>query len=169
MRTVELLPDGATEARVRRVWARLAELGMPSLAGHRHATNRPHLTLTTASEWAWDVRPALTEALSLLPLPLRLEGTLRFEGRTSVLAWGVVPDAGLVALQRQVWELLPEAGNPLFEPENWVPHLSLGRTRSGPGSWPPELLPSELSEPWEGRFAAARSYDSESRTVERLI
>lgn len=169
MRTVELLPDEATEARVRRVWARLAELGMPSLAGHRHATNRPHLTLTTTSELPWDVRPALTEPLSALPLPLRLEGTLRFEGRTSVLAWRVVPDAGLTALHRRVWELLPEAGNPLFEPENWVPHLSLGRTRSGPASWPAELLPTELSDPWEGGFTAARSYDTESRTVERLI
>ncbi|WP_208754092.1 2'-5' RNA ligase family protein [Streptomyces bauhiniae] len=168
MRTVELLPDEATEARVRWVWGRLSEAGMPSLAGHRHTTNRPHLTLTTASELPWDVRPALAGALSVLPLPLRLEGTLRFEGRTSVLAWRVVTDAGLTALQRRVWELLPGAGNPVFEPENWVPHLSLGRTRSGPDPWPAELLPAELSEPWEGRFTAARSYDTESRTVERL-
>ncbi|MEU6384149.1 2'-5' RNA ligase family protein [Streptomyces bauhiniae] len=168
MRTVELLPDEATEARVRRVWGRLAELGMPSLAGHRHPTNRPHLTLTTASELPWDARPSLAAVLSALPLPLRLAGTLRFEGRTSVLAWGVVPDAGLAALQRQVWELLPGAGNPLFEPENWVPHLSLGRTRSGPDAWPTPLLPAELSEPWEGAFVSARSYDSELRTVERL-
>ncbi|MFD4787145.1 2'-5' RNA ligase family protein [Streptomyces sp. NPDC058459] len=168
MRTLELLPDEATEARVRRVWARLAELGMPSLAGHRHATNRPHLTLTTTPELPWDVRPSLAEALSVLPLPLRLEGTLRFEGRTSVLAWRVAPDAGPAALQRRLWELLPGAGNPLFEPERWVPHISLGRTRSGAGSWPAELLPAELSEPWEGTFTAARSYDTESRTVERL-
>ncbi|MFD6026537.1 2'-5' RNA ligase family protein [Streptomyces griseoluteus] len=168
MRTVELLPDEATEARVRRVWRRLAETGMPSLAAHRHATNRPHLTLTTAPELPWDVRPALAEAFSTLPLPLRLEGTLRFEGRTSVLAWRVAAEAGLATLQRRVGELLPGAGNPLFEPENWVPHLSLGRTRTGPDSWPAELLPAELSEPWEGRFTAARSYDTESRTVERL-
>ncbi|MFJ6845086.1 2'-5' RNA ligase family protein [Streptomyces griseoluteus] len=168
MRTVELLPDEVTEARVRRVWGRLAELGMPSLAGHAHATNRPHLTLTTASELPWDVRPALTQVLSALPLPLRLAGTLRFEGRTSVLAWRVVADAGLAALQRRVWELLPGAGNPLFAPTSWAPHLSLGRTRSGPNSWPAALLPAELSAPWEGRFTAARSYDTGSRTVERL-
>ncbi|MGW1130486.1 2'-5' RNA ligase family protein [Streptomyces griseoluteus] len=168
MRTVELLPDEATEARVRRVWRRLAETGMPSLAAHRHATNRPHLTLTTAPELPWDVRPALAEAFSTLPLPLRLEGTLRFEGRTSVLAWRVAAEAGLATLQRRVGELLPGPGNPLFEPENWVPHLSLGRTRTGPDSWAAELLPAELSEPWEGRFTAARSYDTESRTVERL-
>ncbi|MFJ4033431.1 MULTISPECIES: 2'-5' RNA ligase family protein [Streptomyces] len=168
MRTVELLPDEATEARVRRVWGRLAETGMPSLAAHRHATNRPHLTLTTASELPWDVRPALAGALSVLPLPLRLEGTLRFEGRTSVLAWRVVAETELATLQRRVWELLPGAGNPLFEPANWVPHLSLGRSRSGPDSWPAELLPAELSEPWEGRFATARSYDTGSRAVEPL-
>ncbi|MFF7384809.1 2'-5' RNA ligase family protein [Streptomyces griseoluteus] len=168
MRTVELLPDEVTEARVRRVWGRLAELGMPSMAGHAHATNRPHLTLTTASELPWDMRPALTQALSALPLPLRLAGTLRFEGRTSVLAWRVVADAGVAALQRRVWELLPGAGNPLFAPTSWAPHLSLGRTRSGPDSWPAALLPAELSAPWEGRFTAARSYDTGSRTVERL-
>ncbi|MGW3111345.1 2'-5' RNA ligase family protein [Streptomyces sp. NPDC001091] len=168
MRTVELLPDEATEARVRRVWERLAQAGMPSLAGHRHPTNRPHLTLTTASELPWDARPALSSALSVLPLPLRLEHTLRFDGRTSVLAWRVVRDAGLAALQRQVRELLPDAGNPLFEPDDWVPHLTLGRTRCQADPWPPELLPAELSEPWEGAFTRARSYDTEGRTVERL-
>ncbi|MFK4111347.1 2'-5' RNA ligase family protein [Streptomyces sp. NPDC002176] len=168
MRTVELLPDEATEARVRRVWAWLAEAGLPSLAGHRHPTNRPHLTLTTASELPWDARPTLTAALSVLPLPLRLEHTLRFEGRTSVLAWRVAPDAALAALQRRVWELLPGAGNPLFEPDDWVPHLTLGRTRSSTDPWPADLLPTELSEPWEGTFTAARSYDSEARTVECL-
>ncbi|MFF7967829.1 2'-5' RNA ligase family protein [Streptomyces sp. NPDC007903] len=168
MRTVELLPDGATEAWVRRVWGRLAEVGMPSLAGHRHSTNRPHLTLTTAFELRWDERPALAAALSVLPLPLRLEGTLRFEGRMSVLAWRVVPDARLAALQRQIWELLSGGGNPLFEPGDWAPHLTLGRSRSTADPWPVELLPVELSEPWEGTFTAARSYDTELRTVERL-
>lgn len=165
---MELLPDETTEARVRRVWRRLAEAGMPSLAGHRHPTNRPHLTVTTASEVPWGARSALAGALTALPLPLRLEGTLRFEGRTSVLAWRVVAGAGLAALQREVWALLPGGGNPLFEPDRWVPHVTLGRSRSGSGSWPAELLPAELFEPWEGMFAAARSYDTELRTVERL-
>ncbi|MER8032079.1 2'-5' RNA ligase family protein [Streptomyces bauhiniae] len=165
MRTVELLLDDASEARVRGVWGRLAEAGMPCLAGHRHPTNRPHLTLTTASELPWE---AVALALSVLPLPLRLEGTLRFEGRTSVLAWRVVPEAGLAALQRRVWEVASGGGNPLFEPANWVPHLTLGRDRSGTGSWPAELLPGELAEPWEGTFTEARSYDTELRTVERL-
>ncbi|MEU6814136.1 2'-5' RNA ligase family protein [Streptomyces sp. NPDC046860] len=168
MRTVELLPDEATEARVRRVWARLAAAGLPSMAGHRHPTNRPHLTLATASDLPWDARTGLAEALSVLPVPLRLEHTVRFAGRTSVLAWRVVPDAALSALQRQVWELVGGGDNPLLEPDEWVPHLTLGRTRSKGDPWPAELLPVELSEPWEGAFTAARSYDTGTRSVERL-
>ncbi|MEU6402484.1 2'-5' RNA ligase family protein [Streptomyces sp. NPDC046985] len=172
MHTVELLPDPATEARVRQVWRRLARTGLPSLAAHRHATNRPHLTLATTSGLPPAVRRELAVALSVLPLPLRLDGTIRFTGRTEALAWRVVPDAALASLHRRVWEALvalgAEDGNPLHEPGTWVPHLTLGRTRSGAADWPDELLPADLSEPYDGAFTAARSYDSVTRTVEPL-
>ncbi|MEU0335757.1 2'-5' RNA ligase family protein [Streptomyces sp. NPDC006193] len=172
MRTVELLPDPVTEARVRRVWQELAAAGLPSLAGHRHPTNRPHLTLATADgppRAAWRELPAV---LAVLPLPLRLEGAIRFSGRTRVLAWRVVPDAELAALHRRVGELLhghgTGSGGPPPAPGFWSPHITLGRTRSDRARWPDGLLPAELSEPWEGAFTAARSYDTATRTVEPL-
>ncbi|MFF8866238.1 2'-5' RNA ligase family protein [Streptomyces sp. NPDC015139] len=172
MHTVELLADSATEERVRHVWQRLAAAGLPSLADHRHPTNRPHLTLATSPELPWVLRRELCTVLTALPLPLSLRGVIRFSGRVKVLAWRVVPDAALAALQREVWEVLAGSGsgvgNPLHEPGTWVPHISLARARSGAVPWPDELLPAELSQQWDGTFDAARSYDSTARTVEPL-
>ncbi|MFI0240602.1 2'-5' RNA ligase family protein [Streptomyces sp. NPDC016845] len=178
MHTVELLVDRVTEQRVVGVWRALAATGLPSQAGHHHPTNRPHLTLATSAELPPGGWRALARTLSALPVPLRLEGVLRFDGRTRVLAWRVVPGAELTAIHRQVWEQLHTDGegksdgganrNPLHAPGSWTPHLTLGRSRSAAACWPDELLPVELAEPWEGNFTQARSYDSVRRTVELL-
>ncbi|GAA2345819.1 2'-5' RNA ligase family protein [Streptomyces kunmingensis] len=172
MHTVELLVDHVTEERVAGVWRALAAAGLPSQASHGHPTNRPHLTLATSAEPPPGGWRALAPALSALPVPLRLEGVVRFGGRTRVLAWRVVPGAELTAVHRQVWELLHTDGdahrNPLHAPGNWAPHLTLGRSRSTAACWPDELLPAQLSEPWEGTFTQARSYDTVRRTVELL-
>ncbi|MFI7388495.1 2'-5' RNA ligase family protein [Streptomyces sp. NPDC049813] len=172
MHTVELLVDRVTEQRVADVWRALAVSGLPSQANHHHPTNRPHLTLTTTAEPPPGGWRALGPALSVLPVPLRLEGVVRFGGRTRVLAWRVVPSAELTALHQQVWELLRADGdvsrNPLHAPGNWTPHLTLGRTRSTAAYRPDASLPAELAEPWEGHFTHARSYDSVRRTVQLL-
>lgn len=172
MHTVELLVDPVTEERVVRVWRALAAAGLPSQADHRHPSNRPHLTLAASAEPPPGGWRALGPALSALPVPLRLEGVLRFSGRTRVLAWRVVPGAELTTVHRQVWDLLrtcdDESCNPLHAPENWTPHLTLGRSRATTARWRDDLLPPELSEPWEGTFTQARSYDTVRRTVELL-
>ncbi|MET9255385.1 2'-5' RNA ligase family protein [Streptomyces sp. NPDC003717] len=173
MRTVELLVDEETEERVREVWRRLGAAGLPSLASHRHPTNRPHLTLATTTR---EIPPAtwydLSSVLTALPLPLALTGVLRFSGRTEVLAWRVAAEAGLAALHRRVWTVLhgddASGANPLHAPGAWTPHLTLGRTRGGTSPWPEERLPAELSEAWRGTFTGARSYDSATRTVTPL-
>jgi 2'-5' RNA ligase len=170
--TVELLPDPATEERVRAVWRELAARGLPSLAGHRHPTNRPHLTVAVADALPWDARRRLAEALAVLPLPLRLADPVRFTGRTRVLAWRVVPGPGLLDLHRVVWDALRPgdgaAGHPLLAPGRWTPHITLGRTRSRAASWPDDLLPPALSRPWDGAFTGARTYDSVTRATEPL-
>ncbi|MEE1943193.1 2'-5' RNA ligase family protein [Streptomyces sp. TRM 70361] len=176
MRTVELLPDEAADRAVRESWHRLAGAGLPSQAAHTHPTNRPHLTLATAGTLPEEVRGRLAEALEALPVPLVVAGLVRFPGRVHVLAWAVRPDPALLALHTAVWRALasvPAAGrlNPLHAPGRWVPHLTLGRSRRPVWDDRPDeellsaLLPAAPHEAPRGRFTAARSYDSATRTT----
>ncbi|MFE0118349.1 2'-5' RNA ligase family protein [[Kitasatospora] papulosa] len=176
MHSVELLPDLATERAVREAWERLARAGLPSMAAHRHPTNRPHLTLATADTLLPETRALLDEALeAALPLPVALDGLVRFRGRRPVLAWAVRPDDALLRLHRTVWRTLREAPgsgrpNPLHDPGRWVPHLTLGRggdhTRAVHEVFPstPGAPPGVLAGSWTG----ARTYDSLTRTTDRL-
>lgn len=50
MRSIELVFDDDTESAIRADWVRLAEAGLPSLASHTGASNRPHLTLAAGAE-----------------------------------------------------------------------------------------------------------------------
>ncbi|CAL9604973.1 RNA 2',3'-cyclic phosphodiesterase [Streptomyces sp. enrichment culture] len=174
VRTVELLPDGAADLAVRRVWRHLAAAGMPSQEAHTHPTNRPHLTLATADALPDAAREEVAAALAALPVELCLDGLLRFTGRTHVLAWAVRPDPELLRLHGAVWRALaasPGAGgmNPLHAPGRWVPHITLGRGRRPAWDRPDaELLPAGLLGPVRGRVTGARSYDSATRTTEPL-
>ncbi|MEU0235059.1 MULTISPECIES: 2'-5' RNA ligase family protein [unclassified Streptomyces] len=179
MHSVELLPDPATERAVRDAWRRLADAGLPSQAGHRHPTNRPHLTLASADGLPPEVRARLLRLLAeALPVPLRLDGLVRFSGRVHVLAWAVRPDDALLRLHEAVWRALreaPESGraNPLLDPVRWVPHITLGRGREaswdvpGDGEFSPS--PGTPADVPAGAWTSARSYDSATRTVERLV
>ncbi|MCP9985410.1 2'-5' RNA ligase family protein [Streptomyces sudanensis] len=177
MHSVELLPDDATERAVRDVWDRLLRAGLPSQAAHRHPTNRPHLTLATAEVLERGTRARLDEALAALPLPLVLRGTVRFTGRIHVLAWAVRRDEALLRVHEEVWRALsgaPAAGrlNPLHDPACWNPHVTLGRGRGA--VWPvadDELLRGAPGGPpgvLTGRWVAARTYDSATRTTAPL-
>lgn len=159
MRTVELLLDDELDGAVRAVWRRLAQANLPSLTDHTHPTNRPHLTLAAA-----DAVPDLD--LSVLPLPVTLDGLIFFDGRSGMLAWRVVPDAALLALHGTVWRAMHDP-NPLHAPDVWVPHVSLAR-RVKPADR--ARISDYLSglRPRQGRLVAARSYDTETRTVTDL-
>lgn len=168
MHTVELLPDPATERAVRDVWRRLLDLGLPSQATHRHPTNRPHPTLATAGAPTSEVRGRLRRELAFLPLPLHLDGLVRFTGRTRVLAWAVRPDDVLPRLYERVWRTLrdaPESGrlNRLHDPARWIPHITLGRGRDPVWRGPQDGLIQQTAAPsgvLAGRWEAARRYDS---------
>lgn len=175
VRTVELLPDDATDRAVREAWRRLAEAGLPSQAGHPHPTNRPHLTLAVGEALPDAVRARLEELLgTALPVRIRLAGLVRFTGRVRVLAWAVRPDPELLLLHEEVWRTLAEAPgvgrlNPLHAPGRWVPHVTLGRSRRVSWDLPDsELLPVPPHAPLPGLLVAARGYDSVARTVEPL-
>ncbi|MFE9909905.1 2'-5' RNA ligase family protein [Streptomyces clavifer] len=176
MHSVELLPDRATDRAVRDVWRRLADEGLPSQAAHRHPTNRPHLTLATSDALPAEVRARLGEVFAGLPVPLHLDGLLRFPGRTRVLAWAVRPDDVLLHLHETVWRIVreaPESGlpNPLLDPARWVPHITLGRGRDTVWTTSDDrLLPAtvDASTAATGRWTEARYYDSVARTTGRL-
>lgn len=154
MRTVELLPDDRLDAHVRALWWRLREAGLPSLAGHPHPTNRPHLTVVTA--------PALDGPLPLaLPVAAGL-GAARWLGRALVLE--VTAPAQLRAIQAGCWSALADAWP---GPGEWVPHVSLAL------KVPPARRDRALEvlgdvRPVRGWFTAARSYDTRTRTVTAL-
>ncbi|MEU8652574.1 2'-5' RNA ligase family protein [Streptomyces sp. NPDC048737] len=133
MHTVELLPAPATEAAVEDVWRRLLGLSLPGRATHRHPTNRPHLTSATADALTSEVRGRLRRELAVLPLPLHLDGLVRFTGRTRVLAWAAQPDDVLLRLRERAWRTLrdaPESGrlDPL-RPGPLDSHITRGRGR----------------------------------------
>ncbi|SNY66049.1 2'-5' RNA ligase superfamily protein [Paractinoplanes atraurantiacus] len=136
------------------MWFRLKQAGLPSLATHGHASNRPHLTVATAASLA---------GLSGVELPLRAElGAVRSLGRAVV--WEVRPTAELRELQARVWEALDEAWPP---PQEWVPHVSLAlRVPAGQH----EAVPAALGDlpRAAGFFVAARSYDTATRVVTDL-
>ncbi|MEU1690525.1 2'-5' RNA ligase family protein [Streptomyces hirsutus] len=178
MHSVELLPDPATERAVRDVWRRLADAGLPSLATHHHPTNRPHLTLVTTDHLPPRTHAHLEHSFAkTLPLPLRLDGPLRFSGRTKVLAWAVRPDEALLHLHETVWRTLRDAPgsgsmNPLLDPARWVPHVTLSRSRGTVRAELPDGLFPRTSDALPGTltgwWTSARHYDSGLRTTERL-
>jgi len=167
VRTVELLGDAGLEEAVRAAWRRLDEAGLPSLARHRHPTNRPHLTLASVAEFPPGATEAIGRALRGLPVLVQLGGLHFFGGRAGMLAWAVDGGEALRDLQAQVWSALDGAArNPLHEPAVWTPHISLARRLS------PDQVPLAGQVTGEsvrdGKLDRARSYDSLTRTVRPL-
>lgn len=126
MQSLELLLDPASEERIRRQWDVLARAGLPSLAHHTSATNRPHLTLD-----ARDSMPAESERLlwlvaQLLPVEVRIGAPLLFHNRRGhVLVRHVLVTPELMALHETAHAVLGPGGSPLSAPGGWVPHVSL--------------------------------------------
>ena len=153
MHTVELLLDQRLELGVRELWNRLRDAGLPSLATHPHPTNRPHLTLLRAASLA-GLRP--------LPLPVPAQlGQVRLLGRALVRE--VTPTASLRDLQADAWSSLAEA-DPWPPPPEWTPHVSLALNVPASHREAALHLLADLP-PARGHFVAARSYDTETRTV----
>ncbi|WP_433063429.1 2'-5' RNA ligase family protein [Dactylosporangium sp. CS-033363] len=136
------MPDPVLDSGIRALWDRLLAAGLPSLATHRHPTNRPHLTLHTLPTLA--SLPPLT-----LPVAAHL-GPVRLLGRALVRS--VTPTAELLALR--------PGGD-------WVPHISLALNVPPPVRAAALALLADVPDA-HGQFVAARSYDTETRTVTAL-
>ena len=152
MHTVELTFDPALDAGVRQLWDRLHAAGLPSLATHRHPTNRPHVTLVST--------PSLAGLPPLdLPVPVTLGGA-RLLGRALVRD---VESPRLRELHAAVWAAVG-GENPLHAPDRWVPHVSLALNVPADRREAVVAFLGDLPA-IAGELVLARSYDTETRTV----
>jgi 2'-5' RNA ligase len=128
VQAVELTFDRTTDERVRAEWAALQVAGLPSLADHTGATNRPHLTLHVRDELDAAAERRLEGVVRRLPLRLHLGPLVLFHARRRwVVARQVTVDRALLELHEEVTGIVGGGGSPLTEPGSWVPHVSLAR------------------------------------------
>ncbi|MGL5819196.1 MAG: 2'-5' RNA ligase family protein [Phycicoccus sp.] len=168
MHHLDLLPDAGTDAWLREQWSTLAVAGLPSLANHRSASNRPHLTLTMTQEWPGpDAAGAARATAGSLPLTTGLGGLLVLGSEPFVLAHAVVATEPLLALQRAVATGCGAPATEHVRPGTWVPHLTLAvrMTAAQVGAALPLVAGGRHPAPARAvTFVGVRHWDSVSRT-----
>ena len=126
--SVELVPDAAGDAAVRVQWDALVSAGLPSLARHPSASNRPHVTVVAAPL----VDPAQDEGLEaalppLLPITVRWGAVTVFgPGPHAVVRLVEVPPP-LARLNALAASIIGVPADNLTAPGRWSPHLTLAR------------------------------------------
>jgi hypothetical protein len=179
VQSIELLLDEQSESALRGAWTALADAGLPSLATHTGASNRPHVTVAVtegagfaAAEQGlravfegWDLAGAGLAAVVGAPV---LFGGHR--GRW-VVARQVVPSRPLLTLHSAVHRALrlhvPDAAaDEQTAPDRWTPHVTLARRM--PADRLGEALAAVDLEPMPYRFRGARLWDSVEKTVTPL-
>ena len=124
--------DDQADAAVRRLWQRLTDAGLPSLATQSHRRHRPHVSLAVAESLAEalaEADPAPLRSALTSPRPtLGLYTLSTFPGATGVLFLGVQVTAELLAFHAGLHAAL--AGQPIrhwayYLPGNWIPHCAL--------------------------------------------
>ena len=123
LHALELVPDDAGDAAVRRDWHALRDAGLPSQLDHTSGTNTPHVTVLAlpAIDGTTEAR-ALDRIGALLPVTVRVSG-LAFLGGDNVTVARLLdvppPLARAVLDLREGAEGERHAG--------WLPHVTLGR------------------------------------------
>ena len=165
--SIELVFDHDTEAVIRRIWADLADAGIPSQA----PASRPHVTLAVAERIAVDVDELLRPVSKRLPLVAAIGAPVLFGRANVVFARLVVPTSELLALHAEVHRLcLPHmvpAPMPNSLPGQWTAHVTLAR-RVGGGQLGRALRIAGRPSQIDGRFAGLRRWDGNKR-AEHLI
>ncbi|KYH43590.1 2'-5' RNA ligase family protein [Branchiibius sp. NY16-3462-2] len=158
MQSLDAVLIAADDARVRDLWSRLQDAGLPSRGDHRSSSNRPHLTLTSAPAFS----PAcITYAESLadrLPMTLPVAG-LRFFDTSNITHLLLT---GGDWLDNKVQELRERAGDP-HRDRPWTPHITLsGRLSPTQVTRARDVL---IDVPGEVTLAAITHWDPQTRRV----
>jgi 2'-5' RNA ligase len=120
--------DEDADADVRRLWQRLADAGLPSLAVRTHRRHRPHVSLIVAESLAAADLARLRPVLNAYQPVLHLHVLGTFPGSEGVLFLGATVSADLLAFHADVHAALagqPVEHRPYYLPGNWVPHCTL--------------------------------------------
>ncbi len=121
-----LLLDERADTAVRRMWDRLEQQGIASLASHTHGRHVPHLSYASVLEAD---RDATLAALRRLParteLTLHLDAFGTFRRSRCWLAPAITPD--LASRQAAVADAVRSTGllHKHYVPGHWIPHVTL--------------------------------------------
>jgi 2'-5' RNA ligase superfamily len=123
LHALELVPDTAGEAVVRRDWQALHEAGLPSMLDHTGETNTPHVTVLALTAIDDELeRRAAALFRAVLPIVVRPSGIAVLGGEKVTVARLLdVPPA----LTHAVLALRDDVGGEHHP--GWLPHLTLGR------------------------------------------
>jgi 2'-5' RNA ligase superfamily protein len=125
---IEMLLDSVADARVRQLWRRIAERGLPSpLLALGHS---PHVSLAVAD--GLDVEAFLPELRVLLarePAPrTALASAATFGTREGVIYLGAVATRALLDFHARFFPAFERAAGkawPYYRPDAWVPHCTV--------------------------------------------
>lgn len=122
-----LLFDGPTDRALRRLWQRLEDDGVPTLATHTHGRHVPHLSLAVLRSWDLDAVRAAVEALpDAGPTTVRFDAIAAFRrGRMSLVP--ALP-SGLALRQERLVAALGASEQALhkhYVPGVWTPHVTV--------------------------------------------
>ena len=122
-----LLFDEPGDSALRRLWARIDQEGIATLATHTHGRHVPHLTYASLRSYDIDaVRDRLADLPEAAPFVLQLDAFGSFRRSRCWLAPAVTPD--LVTRQAAVVQAVLAAGADLhhhYAPGRWLPHVTL--------------------------------------------
>ena len=128
-----LLFDARSDLRIRELWSRVEDAGVPTLATHTHGRHHPHLSYAVLRSWDLEqVQKALDLLPAAEPFAMSFHGTLAFPRGRAALAPAISADVAL--RQGRIVDALEATGAELhrnYRPGEWVPHVSVATRAPG--------------------------------------
>jgi 2'-5' RNA ligase len=128
-----LLFDARSDLLMRKLWSRLEDAGVSTLATHTHGRHYPHLSYAVLRSWDLErVQDALAALPAAEPFTMSFHGTLAFPRGRVALAPAVTADVAL--RQWRVVTALGTTGAELhrnYVAGQWVPHVSVATRAQG--------------------------------------